>query len=139
MSPLFTQATPSGVYRAGRAQELLQAAQRRGLHVARIALAPGTTKSVLLQRLAEVLEFPPWFGGNWDALEDCLKDLSWLGAPGWLIVLEGSESLAHGDLRELTDVLAESARYWIGRDRPFYAVLVPGSSSLPRIGEVQGP
>lgn len=139
MSQIFTQATPSGVYRADRVRELLQAAQLRGLYLARIALAPRTTKAALLQRLAEVLEFPPWFGGNWDALEDCLKDLSWLRAPGWLIVLEGSESLARADLRELTDVLAESARYWIGHDRPFYAVLVPGSASLPHIGEVQEP
>ncbi|QDU81619.1 Barstar (barnase inhibitor) [Polystyrenella longa] len=31
-----------------------------------------------LDHLAEVLEFPSYFGRNWDALSDCLTDLSWL-------------------------------------------------------------
>jgi hypothetical protein len=138
MSQRFTQATPSGVYRAGRAQELLHAAQARGLYVAHIELAAGATKAALLQRLAAALGFPAWFGGNWDALEDCLQDLSWLRAPGWLIVLDGCDALEPEDLRVLTDILVESAAYWIGRDRWFYAVLVPGPPSLPDIGEAQG-
>src|ERR1041384_2279578 len=28
---------------------------------------------------AWALDFPDWFGGNWDALVDSLADLSWLG------------------------------------------------------------
>ena len=138
MSQLFTQATPSGVYRAGRAQEILDAAQARGLYVAQVAFAPGTTKTALLQRLAAALGFPQWFGGNWDAVEDCLKDLSWLPAPGWLVVLEGCDLLRREDLSVLTDILAESAQYWSEHDRRFYAVLVPGPSSLPDIGEARG-
>ncbi|WP_446686701.1 barstar family protein [Pseudofulvimonas gallinarii] len=31
--------------------------------------------------MAAVFRFPEWFGDNWDALADCLADLSWwLGA-----------------------------------------------------------
>ena len=34
----------------------------------------------MLQRIASALGFPSWFGGNWDALFDCLADLSWQSA-----------------------------------------------------------
>jgi hypothetical protein len=36
------------------------------------------SKQKLLGILAERLRFPGYFGWNWDALEECLRDLSWL-------------------------------------------------------------
>lgn len=35
-------------------------------------------KEKLLNILSEKLRFPRYFGHNWDALEECLGDLSWL-------------------------------------------------------------
>ena len=37
------------------------------------------SKQKLLGILADRLRFPGYFGWNWDALEECLNDLSWLG------------------------------------------------------------
>jgi hypothetical protein len=36
------------------------------------------SKQKLLAILADKLHFPGYFGHNWDALEECLRDLSWL-------------------------------------------------------------
>lgn len=36
------------------------------------------TKKQLLDALDASLGFPEYFGGNWDALWDCICDLSWL-------------------------------------------------------------
>ena len=45
------------------------------------------TRMTFLSRIAEALEFPDWFGRNWDAFFDCLTDLSWLPAGGHVLVL----------------------------------------------------
>ena len=36
------------------------------------------SKEKLLGLLSQSLHFPNYFGGNWDALEECLHDLHWL-------------------------------------------------------------
>lgn len=48
-------------------------------------------KSALLRALAEALRFPAYFGANWDALLDCLGDLSWLPSPCCDVVIEHAE------------------------------------------------
>ena len=45
-------------------------------------------KAALLREIAAALEFPGGFGANWDALADSLGDLSWLSAPGYLLLLD---------------------------------------------------
>jgi len=109
----------SGVYRTARADEILDATRGTGIAVARIAFAP---KEGLLQNIARALDFPDWFGGNWDALEDCLTDLSWRAAEGYVLLFEGAKP---GDeLGVLIDVLRTAAEHWAGRGKPFFAVFV---------------
>jgi hypothetical protein len=97
----------------------------------RISLAGVLEKNDLLARLARALHFPGWFGGNWDALEDCLTDLSWLEGDGHVLLLEGASGLSRDDFGILADVLSSSARFWAERRRPFFAVFVQGPASLP--------
>jgi hypothetical protein len=44
-------------------------------------------KQDLLRALAVGLKFPGYFGYNWDALEECLDDLSWLGQQTRIVIL----------------------------------------------------
>jgi hypothetical protein len=51
----------------------------------------------LLDRCAEELAFPGWFGRNWDAFFDCLRDLSWLAGEGHVLLWEQYGGLARAD------------------------------------------
>ena len=121
----------SGVYRVARADEVLDAARGSGLRVTCVSLTGASEKTELLARVARGLEFPDWFGGNWDALEDCLTDLSWLQADGHVLLFDAAQTLALDDFGVFADVLASSAQYWAGRGRPFFVVFVQGPASLP--------
>jgi hypothetical protein len=110
-------ASRSGVYRASGSAEILDAARGTGLDVARIDAQQG-----VLEAIAKALDFPEWFGRNWDALEDCLGDLSWRAGSGHVLLFEG---FPRGDeLGVLIDVLRSSAQFWAGRSRPFFAVFI---------------
>jgi RNAse (barnase) inhibitor barstar len=120
------------VYRAVRAAEVrrLTPAQAAGLDIVSISLSDVADKNALLERFGAALAFPDWFGGNWDALEDCLGDLSWRANPAHLLVIEGFEPLqaaARDDFGVLLDLLADVADHWSAQGRAFFAVFVdPG-------------
>jgi hypothetical protein len=129
----LSDASKSGVYRASRTDEILDATQGSGLQVARIGLAGAASKEVLMERVASAMHFPGWFGGNWDALEDCLTDLSWSNAAGHVLLIEDARELSDDERGILVDVLTAAATSWAERKRSFFAVILDGSPALPEL------
>ncbi|HSG77597.1 MAG TPA: barstar family protein [Burkholderiales bacterium] len=123
-------ATRSGVYRTRQATEVEDAVRGTRLDLALVDLGGAHDKESLLERLALALGFPAWFGGNWDALEDCLGDLGWRAGDGHVFLFAGYENLPADDLGVLLDVLAASAAYWAERSKPFFAVFVDAGRTL---------
>ena len=121
----------SGVYKSSRSDEILEAARGSKLLVAHIDLAGVAGKQALLGRIAKALAFPAWFGGNWDALEECLSDLSWSAASGHVLLFEGAANVAAEERGMLVDILAAAASARAGRGRPFFAVFLDGAPGLP--------
>lgn len=103
----------SGVYRASGETELREA-------------APGAVTIDLSQPVfdafAQALDFPKWFGRNWDALEDCLTEKSAI-----LVIRNAPQQ----DFGVLSDVLAAAAEYWQQQGKPFFAVFVDPQRRLP--------
>jgi hypothetical protein len=62
------------------------------------------TKEALFAELAERLRFPDYFGANWDALWECIRDLSWL--PGGPIVLRHHDLPLAADIASLKKYLS---------------------------------
>jgi RNAse (barnase) inhibitor barstar len=48
------------------------------------------TKAELLGLMQRVFEFPDYFGHNWDALDECVCDLDWLPADGYIVLMTES-------------------------------------------------
>ena len=108
------------------------AAADHGHRIVRLDLADCPDKQVLLARASAAFAFPDWFGHNWDALSDSLRDLSWLDAPGYLVVISSPEAFAAAQpeiWRTLCEVLSE-----VERDRESDGVpwrTVQTATSLP--------
>jgi hypothetical protein len=129
----LSDSSKSGVYRTSRADEILDATRGSALKIAHIGLKGVSEKEALMQHIAQALEFPRWFGGNWDALEDCLTDLSWSKAGGHVLLIEGAEGLPADERGILVDILASAAAWWVERQHPFFAVFLNGAPTLPEL------
>jgi hypothetical protein len=69
----------------------------------------------VFDEFARALKFPAYFGANWNALEDCLWDLSWLDRRSCLLVVSNARSLLLDDAparATLLDILSSAGRYW---------------------------
>lgn len=101
---------------------------------AHLDLAQARDKDDLLAALAIALKLPEWFGHNWDALVDCLCDLSWKPAPGYVLFVEGYDALRAalaGDFDTVVEIFAEVADYWREEDVPFWTLLTPPADGKP--------
>jgi hypothetical protein len=70
-------------------------------------------KRALLDWYAQALDLPDYFGGNWDALEECLRDLSWINERSVVLYHRAVplESSPH-DQKVYVQVLASAAEAW---------------------------
>lgn len=113
-----------------------EAAIALGHAVAPVDLAGCGDKAEVLDRFARALRFPDWFGNNWDALADCLGDLSWWPADGYLLLVDhaGAWRAADGDAFAIVlDILDQAAGEWRMRRVPFCALVPLSAAALDDI------
>jgi hypothetical protein len=68
----------------------------------------------LLKSLYYLLWFPGYFGFNWDALYDCLRDLGWIPCRKVVLVHAALPNLPADDLKLYLEILRDSALDWRG-------------------------
>jgi hypothetical protein len=108
------------------AEDLAEMAAGHGWTPIVVDLAGVAEKAGLLDRLAEAARFPEYAGRNWDALQDALGDLAWLGpTDGYLVVLGGWAGFASADPADaavLASVVTSVGTEWSARGTPLVAV-----------------
>jgi RNAse (barnase) inhibitor barstar len=97
------------------ARDTLRSLERPGMRVT-VRFVRGRrsgTTAAFFDELAAALQFPDYFGDNWDATNDCLGDLTWVHADAIVLgLLDGEKLLANdGDdaARKLVSVLKAAA------------------------------
>lgn len=74
-----------------------------------------STTASLLTECARALDFPDYFGHNWDALEECLTDLEWLPAKGYILLITDAAHLLPDDEEEyetFLEILRDAGETW---------------------------
>ncbi len=88
-------------------------------------------KEQLLNHVATALHFPKSFGHNWDALEECLTDLEWVDAEGYILYYDHIDGLldTHPDQFEtLVEILRDAVASW-KEDGSAMIVLLSGAKA----------
>lgn len=104
------------------------------------------TASGVFKEFAKALDFPDYFGHNWDALEECLADLEWLPAKGYVLLITDAEAVIPNDEEEyetFLEILDDAGEAWSkgqttnGQSAPFhvfFAVAEQRKSQRPHWG-----
>jgi RNAse (barnase) inhibitor barstar len=85
-----------------------------------------TTVAAFFDEVSAALQFPCYFGENWDAFRDCLADLSWLRAEAVVLLLADAahllEKATAAEVQSFLVVLNDAVQRWNGAARPFHVI-----------------
>jgi RNAse (barnase) inhibitor barstar len=118
---------------------LEEAAESLEYPMHRVDLSRVTDKEAFLDAVGKALGFPDWYGHNWDALADCLTDLSWMAADGYVIVLDHADAFASAAhrLRHRAVDLPGRRRHLARRRRPFWTLVGTASDGIDWLRDLE--
>ena len=95
---------------------------------ARVAVGISTKRDLLAQ-LDAGLSFPDYFGGNWDAVWECICDLEWL-KPIQVVLIHEDLPLKEDPavLRTYLSIMNDAIEYWVNRSEHDLVVVFPTDS-----------
>lgn len=119
---------------AQMAERALQAARDAGFNVWHVDVSATDNATALLKLIGRSLHFPAWYGVNWDALADCLADLSWCDADGHVLLLHGIDILRHKDaaaVANLLNILSDVSAIWREGNVAFWVLIDTPIDDVP--------
>lgn len=91
-------------------------------------------KKELLKQLSGKLEMPEYFGYNWDALYDCLRDFHWIEQQKIILVHDDLPLLNEHELSTYLQVLLDAIQDW--KDGEEHSLEVVFSESVRSVVEL---
>ncbi len=95
------------------------------------------TAPSLMEGVANALHFPTYFGHNWDAMDECMRDLSWLEFGGLVLMVENAGGMwekSTCDAGMFLGIWLSAAEKWASEGKPFHLVFHV-ESEFPRKGK----
>jgi RNAse (barnase) inhibitor barstar len=128
LQAVLANASTAGVYHLPHVDKnlVVAAAKAGGLAAFRVNLAKAGDKEHMLATIAKSLDFPDWFGHNFDALADCLADMEWKPADGYVVLLEHCDSIhgkAEEDFLSALQIFEQAANDWREEGIPFWCLV----------------
>lgn len=126
---LLTGSVTPGLYRLlhrSSADDIGAAVTARGWRFFHLDGRHARDKATFLAAAAEAMSFPAYFGHNWDAFEECVNDLSWAPANGYVLLYDQLWWLAcdHAAAwRPARAILEEASKRWEKEGVPFYTLV----------------
>jgi len=137
---LLTQAGLCGIYHlpSSEIDALCAAAESLDYRCFKVSFRESDDIGDALVECGRSLGFPEWYGANLDALSDCLTDLSWNEASGYIIIISQADALhARGEpFRQINQVLSNAIHEWQKQNIPFwifYDIRSDGLATLPTL------
>lgn len=126
----------------GSAEQYCARERSRGNSCRLINATELQTKTEIFDVFAKAFEFPDYFGRNWDALDECMSDLSWLSGDGIVLIVLRSSAISDDspDHRVLLSILLHASAHPIfpragttGPDRRLSIILEDTATALERV------
>src|SRR5258708_1997471 len=120
-------AAKAGVFQlSADGRELAGAAAAAGLMVIYVDIGHAHDREDFLAEVSRALRFPEKLSADWSAFAGGLKDLSWLSAKGWVLILEKCKHFCGGHGHEATealDAMDAAAEHCRGQGKPFWTFI----------------
>ncbi|HCQ20107.1 MAG TPA: barnase inhibitor [Anabaena sp. UBA12330] len=85
------------------------------------------SKQTFLKQAAEAMEFPKYFGNNWDAFDECITDLTWCPAQRYVILYDYADIFAQAEPTQYQialDILNSAKEYWEANHIPLQFLVI---------------
>lgn len=134
--PILASDLPPGLYRfasRARATTIQRQVEAAGWRFFYLEGAHIADKATFLQTSARAMQFPAYFGQNWDAFEESINDLAWAPAPGYVILFDDVAqfaSQAPDAWSTAYDILQGAVAQWQQHGVPMFVLLRGTGSSL---------
>lgn len=135
---VFRDPSRAGIFHVSKDEgaSVVSAASKAGLRVVQIDVGQLGDRDEVLANLGRTLDFPDWYGANFDALHDCLTDPDWQPAPGHVLLISGLEKLRAAvptDFHTLIDVLRSAAEIRRNLGTPLWVLLDATEPVIPSL------
>jgi len=107
-------------------KDVQSAAKQAGFAFFHIEGKAISRKEQLLNHAATAMHFPDYDGGNWDAFEECVTDLSWVEAEGCVLYYDHFDALQANhpeQLETFVEIMKDAVRELKADGRTMIALL----------------
>jgi len=120
-------AAKAGIFHlSGDARALAGAAASAGLMVIYVDIGHAHDREDFLADASKAMRFPERLCADWNAFSSGLKDLSWIPAKGWVVILEKSKHFAGGhggEFKQAMAAMSSATEHWREAGKPFWTLI----------------